>query len=280
VGELLHGVFRVLARQLRVPLCERRAPDIRYGAEISVDSKRSRPEIADRHLIVNADDFGLSAGINRGVIEAHELGIVTSTTLMVRWPAAAEAADYGRQHPGLSIGLHIDLCEWTYRDDAWMPRYERVPLDDSTAVEDEVRGQLDLFRALMGREPTHLDSHQHIHRDEPVRSIGMRIARELAIPLRHCTPHIHYCGDFYGQSAAGWPYPEGISVENLLRIFASLPAGITELACHPGYEDGLDSMYASERSIEVETLCDPRISSAIDEMMIVLCSFDAPLHEA
>lgn len=50
-----------------------------------------------RFLIVNADDFGQSPGVNRGIIEAHEHGIVTSASLMVRWPAATEAAAYGRQ---------------------------------------------------------------------------------------------------------------------------------------------------------------------------------------
>ncbi|PYS69828.1 MAG: hypothetical protein DMF73_14065 [Acidobacteria bacterium] len=59
--------------------------------------------IAQRYLIVNADDFGQSPGINRGVIEAHENGIVTSASLMVRWPAAAEAAQYARGHPDLSV---------------------------------------------------------------------------------------------------------------------------------------------------------------------------------
>ena len=49
-----------------------------------------------RRLIVNADDFGQSPGVNRGIIEAHQHGIVTSASLMVSWPAAAEAAAYGR----------------------------------------------------------------------------------------------------------------------------------------------------------------------------------------
>jgi predicted glycoside hydrolase/deacetylase ChbG (UPF0249 family) len=52
-----------------------------------------------RQLIVNADDFGQSAGVNRGVIEAHENGIVTSASLMVRWPDAADAARYARPAP-------------------------------------------------------------------------------------------------------------------------------------------------------------------------------------
>jgi len=62
-----------------------------------------------RRLIVNADDFGLRAGVNRGIIEAHKNGIVTSASLMVNRPYAAEAADYARGHPKLSVGLHFDF---------------------------------------------------------------------------------------------------------------------------------------------------------------------------
>ena len=86
---------------------------------------------AKRYLIVNADDFGLSEGVNRGIIRAHEQGILTSASLMVRWPAAAEAARYAAQHPRLSVGLHLDLAEWVYRDDQWVPRYQVVPPDDA-----------------------------------------------------------------------------------------------------------------------------------------------------
>src|ERR1700722_19032593 len=61
--------------------------------------------IRDRYVIVNADDFGQSRGINQGIIQAHEQGIVTSASLMVRWAGAAEAAAYGRAHPNFSLGL-------------------------------------------------------------------------------------------------------------------------------------------------------------------------------
>ena len=64
---------------------------------------------AARVLIVNADDFGLSAGVNRGIVEAHERGIVTSASLMVRRPAAREAADYARTHPARYLK---DLPRW------------------------------------------------------------------------------------------------------------------------------------------------------------------------
>src|SRR5260370_3831130 len=80
-----------------------------------------------RYLIVNADDFGQSPGVNRGIIEAHERGIVTSASLMVRWPAAAEAAAYARLHPRLSVGLHLDFGEWVCRGGGWARPYQVVP---------------------------------------------------------------------------------------------------------------------------------------------------------
>ena len=77
-----------------------------------------------RVLIVNADDFGRTGGINRGIARAHEEGIVTSASLMVRDPAAAEAAAYAGEHPQLGVGLHVDLGEWVYGDGGWPAVYE------------------------------------------------------------------------------------------------------------------------------------------------------------
>ena len=96
---------------------------------------------SEKYLIVNGDDFGLSHGVNRGIIQAHEEGIVTSASLMVRGPAAEEAAAYARAHPEMSVGLHIDLGEWVYRGGEWVPLYEVVPLDDERAFarQDEER---------------------------------------------------------------------------------------------------------------------------------------------
>src|SRR5918998_1744630 len=159
--------------------------------------------LSKRCLIVNADDFGRSPGVNRGIIEAHEHGIVTSASLMVRWPAAAEAAAYGREHPDLSLGLHIDLSEWAYRDGDWRAVYEVALAEDIAAVADEVDRQLATFHRLVGQDPTHIDSHQHAHRWEPVRSVLIELARKLAVPLRHCSPAVRYCGDFYGQTGKG-----------------------------------------------------------------------------
>lgn len=230
---------------------------------------------SERRLIVNADDFGQSPGVNRGIIAAHERGIVTSTSLMVRWPAAREAAEYARAHSALGVGLHVDLGEMRYREEeeAWVQMYEVVPQDDAVAVRQEVERQLADFFSLLGRAPTHLDSHQHVHLHEPVRSILVEFAASLAVPLRSCTPAIRYCGDFYGQASKGYAYPEGIAVGQLLNVLDALPPGLTELGCHPGLGEDVDSMYRTERATEVQTLCDPSVRSAIHAGNIRLISF-------
>src|SRR4051794_38738921 len=81
-------------------------------------------DMSERILIVNADDFGRSQAVNRGVASAHENGIVTSASLLVCWPAAMEAAAYAQEHPKISLGLHIDLGEWIYREGRWEAVYE------------------------------------------------------------------------------------------------------------------------------------------------------------
>jgi chitin disaccharide deacetylase len=224
--------------------------------------------VSGRRLIVNADDFGRSAGINRGVAKAHEHGVVTSASLMVRWPDAAQAAEYARGRP-LSVGLHLDLGEWSQHGDGWRPLYT-VEADD---LEAEVRGQLARFRELVGWEPTHLDSHQHVHRDEPLASIVHAVGAELGVPVRTDSADVRYCGDFYGQTRLGEPLPEALGVEALLGIIASLPEGTTELGCHPGEPIDLDSSYREERLLEIDALCDPRVRAAIADEGIELCSF-------
>jgi chitin disaccharide deacetylase len=228
-----------------------------------------------RILIVNADDFGLSAGVNSGVIKAREHGIVTSASLMVRGLAAHEAASYARSHPDFSVGLHIDLGEWAWRDEDWATVYEVVPFEDAEAVAAEVQRQLEAFRVLVGTEPTHLDSHQHVHTSDPAAGILRGIAAALRVPLRHEHPDVRYCGDLYGQTRTGAPMLEAVSVPNLIDILSRLQPGITELGCHPGEGGDVESIYRFEREAEVEALCDPRVREAIESEGIVLRSFGA-----
>jgi predicted glycoside hydrolase/deacetylase ChbG (UPF0249 family) len=225
-----------------------------------------------RVLIVNADDFGRSPGVNQGVIRAHEHGVVTSATLMVRWPAATEAAAYARRS-SLSVGLHLDLGEWVYRDGEWRTSYQVLATENADSVAEELNRQLNRLERLIGRPPTHLDSHQHVHRDEPARTALQQAGERLGIPVRWFTPGIAYSGAFFGQDSKGTPLPGAITVEALVEVIETLPAGVTELACHPAAEHDHDSVYGEERIREVETLCDPRVRAAIDRCGVALRSF-------
>ena len=214
-----------------------------------------------RALIVNADDFGRSAGINRGVVRVHEEGIVTSATLMVREPAAEEAAAYARRAK-LGVGLHFDLRG-----------LGRVEEDSRAAVAAELRAQLERFGRLVGRPPDHLDSHHHVHRTEPVRAAIREAAERLGVPAREITAGFRYEDGFYGQDGEGRPRPEAISVQALVKTVGQLPAGITEIGCHPATAVDFESAYAEERITETATLCDPRVREAIRDGGIELRAF-------
>jgi predicted glycoside hydrolase/deacetylase ChbG (UPF0249 family) len=225
-----------------------------------------------RYLIVNADDFGLTDGINRGIIEASEKGIVRSASLMVRQEHAPAAAFYAREHPHLSVGLHFDVAEWLCREGNWETVYEVIDRHDPEQVRHEFGRQLEKFDRLTGRMPTHLDSHQHIHDSEPARAILRECSAQLRIPLRRNSA-IHYRGEFYGQTAEGRSFPKGISLDRLVHLIESLAPGWSEIGCHPGYSDGLASIYASEREDELRLLCGAEVRAALDRCGVELASF-------
>ncbi len=227
----------------------------------------------ERRLIVNADDFGLTDGINRGIIEAHENGIVTSASLMVRYPAARQAAELATANPKLSIGLHFDVAEWRYRKGNWEIFYQVVDAKDEAAVEGELQRQLTLFEHFVGGAPTHLDSHQHVHKSEPAREVLLRASEKLRVPLRGCHPSVRHCGDFYGQTAEGLPFLNGISAARLSEMIRGIKPGWTEIGCHPGYANGLDSVYLVEREIELRVLCSAEVCRVLKEKKIELLSF-------
>ncbi len=213
-----------------------------------------------RWLIVNGDDFGASRGINRGIAEAHARGILTSTSLLVDRPASEDAAALARDHPNLSVGLHLEL-------DAAGP--ERAAA--------ECERQLARFLKLTGETPTHLDSHHDVHRDPGILPHVLAQAGRERVPVRGHSGARHL-GKFYGQWG-GRTHPEQIGVEGLLRLLdTEVQDGVTELSCHPGYfEPGFDSSYLTEREVELRTLCDPRMRPALHEREIQLIGFrDVP----
>jgi predicted glycoside hydrolase/deacetylase ChbG (UPF0249 family) len=222
-----------------------------------------------RKLIVNADDLGLSPGVNAGVAAGFERGIVTSASLMVRQAAAGEAARYARAQPGLAVGLHLDLEGRDYARGSVSAR--RCDLADAGAVERECRDQLSAFRELVGGDPTHLDSHHHLHLAEPVATVAAGLAAELGVPLRGGA--VRYEGRFFARRAGGEDDPAAVAPGALLGIVAELPGGWTELGCHPATDPPPGSSYGEARTWELRTLCDPAVRAAIAGEGVVLASF-------
>jgi predicted glycoside hydrolase/deacetylase ChbG (UPF0249 family) len=217
-----------------------------------------------KYCIVNGDDFGASPGINRGILEAHERGILTSTSLMVNMPAAAEAAALARRHPRLSVGIHLNLTN---------EGEPVVDLDDASACREELDRQIEWFVQLIGALPTHLDTHHNIHRRSNLRQCFVDIAVKYGLPLREHSP-VRYFSSFYGQWD-GETHLEQISTEMLMRMLETeVGEGFTELSCHPGYvEPDFASCYAIEREAEVRTLCDPAVREHLEALGIKLIGF-------
>lgn len=210
-----------------------------------------------KSLIVNGDDFGASSGINVGVLEAHERGILTSTSMMVDRPASGEAGLLAANHPSLDVGLHVEL--------------DSVP--DSRSPEDEIERQVERFVELVGRSPSHIDAHHNVNRKASLTAAFVVVAERHALPLRdHCG--VRHISKFFGRWD-GESHPEQLRPEALARILDSeLTDGFNELGCHPGYVDGdLASSYAVERETELATLCDPRVAALLDERGIRLATF-------
>jgi predicted glycoside hydrolase/deacetylase ChbG (UPF0249 family) len=235
-----------------------------------------------KSLIVNADDFGRTPGVNAGVLEAHCRGIVTSATVMVLEKAAPrgirEASERARR---LSLGLHFCVTGGgppgaaarylpTLAPDGRFPRTpeelpERIP---AAEVRAELEAQIEIFRMLARKDPTHLDSH-HRSRGLPARAPN-EAARRALRAARVATPDRFEDG-FHG---------DGVSIEGLARILEELPDGVTELMCHPAVVDDElrgGSRYADRRDDEREILGDPQIRQIVRARQIRLVGFEVLL---
>jgi hopanoid biosynthesis associated protein HpnK len=154
-----------------------------------------------RRLIVNADDFGLTAGVNRGIVEAHRTGIVTSTTLMANSAAFDDAVQLARSSPNLSVGCHVVLV-----DGSPVLGADRVPslIDprdgspfrqnisgfalsalagrlDTDEIEAEATAQIRKLQSA-GIHVSHIDTHKHTHMFPRVLQPLLRAARACGVP--------------------------------------------------------------------------------------------------
>lgn len=216
-------------------------------------------------LIVNADDLGASSGVNRGIADCHTRGVVTSASLMVTGAALEEALEVVAEHPRLSVGLHLDL---------WGEDERPFDAEDVPAVRAEFSRQIDRFHELLGRGPTHVDSHRHAHREPQLFEMTRELVETLGVPLRG-DGSVKFVGGFYAQWEWGVTELQHVSIEAFERILrAEVGEGWTEISCHPGYRsDDYRSMYLREREVEVATLTDPRAREAIGALGIDLVGY-------
>jgi predicted glycoside hydrolase/deacetylase ChbG (UPF0249 family) len=214
-------------------------------------------------LVVNADDLGYDPEIDRGILEAHARGIVTSATAMVETPFSAGAL--GAAPPSLGVGLHAVVDPGAGRDEA-----ERA-----------LRRQLAAFRALRGADPTHLDSHKHAHAAPGVLEAFAAVAAELGLPVRAIDPAMRgalrgrgvLVADAFLGDAARRP---AWSREALLAALATLGEGVTELMAHPGHAPShARTSFGAEREIELAALCDPAARRLLDASGVRLVHYGA-----
>jgi len=261
-----------------------------------------------KRLIVNADDFGLTPGINQAVMRAHREGILTSATLMAGGLAWQEAVAMAAKTPTLGVGVHLTLtalkpvlppervpslvdAAGNFRRQFW-----RVLVWNKKEVEAEWRAQIQRLLEA-GLEPTHLDSHHHIHLWPPLLTIACRLAREFGIPaVRAISPASFRLMPVSGMqrriAARSWRRAEKCPLgkpdtvtaletfgdtQSIAGYLHELGPGIHELFAHPGSPgDGqlaAISSLTAKRVAETELLSSDFFKTAINMAGIVPVSY-------
>jgi predicted glycoside hydrolase/deacetylase ChbG (UPF0249 family) len=261
-----------------------------------------------KRLIVNADDYGWTAGISAGIRKAHSRGIVTSTTALANMPGAAdELAAARRLCPQLGLGVHLNMSEGY---PLLPPRYVRSLVGGDgrfhppgramfaahpEELRMELRAQIDHFSSAAGR-PTHLDSHHHLTILMPrFAEVSAELACELGIPLRTISSTMaraaidpHLAGfhdaiiqildrlkvprtDYCELGFDGWR----ANRETLAALLGNLRPGVTELVCHPGLDlkEPDPHVPPGRRRNELEVLIDPTIVDIVRKQNIELVNY-------
>jgi hopanoid biosynthesis associated protein HpnK len=153
-----------------------------------------------RRLVVNADDLGLTVGVNNGIFDAHDRGVLTSASVFANARATDDALARALRRPSLGVGCHLTLVDGRptlpparvpsliegdgrFRR-SWKPfivscLMGRVSLPE---VEQELAAQIDRVRSA-GLTLTHLDAHKHVHAYPPIFAIVTRLAKRFRIPV-------------------------------------------------------------------------------------------------
>src|SRR5699024_7922272 len=147
-------------------------------------------------LIINADDFGYSTGINYGIIHAFQRGILSSTTMMANMPGFDEGVILAKENPELGIGVHLTLtCGRPLRKDVTtltdesgnfhhLSFYEKKFEINTDELYQEWKDQIEKVMQK-GIEPTHLDSHHHVNSLPIISEVFKQLAREYKLPVRN-----------------------------------------------------------------------------------------------
>ncbi|EGQ7844578.1 chitin disaccharide deacetylase [Vibrio alginolyticus] len=221
-------------------------------------------------VIFNADDFGLTRGVNSGIVKAHQQGVVHSTTMMVSMDAEQHALELARHNPDLKIGVHLRFTAGvpiTKHPNLTNGRAHFINYDElwskqdfeTQVVYDEAKAQVEHFLSL-GLELSHLDSHHHAHTHPQILPVIKEVANEYRVPLRgtglcqeSMTIRYIFTDEFYDQK---------VSLDGLMAHLLSLKADydLVEVMCHPAEADQaliLKSGYALQRELELQVLTSP-----------------------
>jgi predicted glycoside hydrolase/deacetylase ChbG (UPF0249 family) len=263
-----------------------------------------------RTLVVNADDLGLTMGVNDGIFDAHDRGILSSASLMANAPATANAVSRLRFRPLLGIGVHLMLVDGApmlppdriptlVQGDgrfhvSWRPfivacLMGRVSMAD---VERELTAQIE-YVITQGITPTHLDAHKHVHLFPPVFEVVVRLADRFHIPVVR-VPYERTMADLplfdmarrayslAGSRSISTPRFVGRAMTGVMTLNAlaaalrRLPFGHTELMVHPGYVDDtlrqMPTRLLASRETEVALLTSRAIADCLVDENIELVS--------
>jgi predicted glycoside hydrolase/deacetylase ChbG (UPF0249 family) len=207
-----------------------------------------------RKIIVNADDFGMSAETNRAIVEAFENNVISSATLMTNMPGFDEACELAHRYRLLDkIGLHLNLTSGyplsapirrcpRFCDNVGMFRARqtrfRLSREERLAVETEIASQI---KACLDRGlcPTHLDSHHHVHTEWAIGAAAITIARRYKIKAirlaRNCGHGIDLVHKFYK-----------IAYNSRLRVY-----GLAKTRYFGSSEDVREILVAASGDVEV-----------------------------